>query len=380
MNILVVTGKHPKDVIGGSELQAHLIAQVLKSSQKNTIFCAVLSDCDQEKTEKDGLKYIGINGSATILTRTYKFSRLLRNFRPDVIYVRCLYSFWWINLISKFMKIRTIFQIHSISHCQYLTLQDKYIIVYKKENGQKYFLKILKKMLLHNLYVSSIRCADAIICQTLEQCRLLKKNLNLGATIIRNGLPLPLPLTKKFNEEFNVIWIGKYWKNPAIFVDLAKKFSGNVDVKFWMVGIFPKKIEGFYVMAERVLPNFSFWGEVPYDEVNEMLRKSHLLVNTSDYEGFPNTFIQAWLHRVPVLSLNIDPDDIMKSNRIGFHSKTIDQLEKDLRMLTENKKLYMECSKRSYTYACKEHDIVKTTKSIFKLMKEVLRNGGKNEI
>ena len=38
------------------------------------------------------------------------------------------------------------------------------------------------------------------------------------------------------------------------------------------------------------------------------VRERGPLVNTSDYEGFSNTFIQAWMRRVPIASLHVDPD------------------------------------------------------------------------
>ncbi len=54
------------------------------------------------------------------------------------------------------------------------------------------------------------------------------------------------------------------------------------------------------------------------EEVNELLSRAHILVNTSVYEGMPNTFIQAWSRQVPVVSLCVDPDRLLADEGLGF--------------------------------------------------------------
>ena len=63
--------------------------------------------------------------------------------------------------------------------------------------------------------------------------------------------------------------------------------------------------------AEK-LPNVTFLGTVPPIEMEGWFKKKKLFMNTSIREGFPNTFLQAWMNRVPVVSLNIDPDGIIE--------------------------------------------------------------------
>ena len=56
--------------------------------------------------------------------------------------------------------------------------------------------------------------------------------------------------------------------------------------------------------------NIEYLEELDMDDANSILERSSVLVNTSMFEGFSNTFIQAWLRRTPVLSLNSDPDEL----------------------------------------------------------------------
>ena len=79
------------------------------------------------------------------------------------------------------------------------------------------------------------------------------------------------------------------------------------------------------------------------------------MVNTSDFEGFPNTFIEAWMRGVPVISLNVDPDNILERKKIGFHSRTYNKLCKQLTFLMNNESVRNEMGMRAYQYAKAYH-------------------------
>jgi glycosyltransferase involved in cell wall biosynthesis len=46
--------------------------------------------------------------------------------------------------------------------------------------------------------------------------------------------------------------------------------------------------------AIQSVTNVDYLGARRQREVNELLARAHVLVNTSITEGYPNTFIQAW--------------------------------------------------------------------------------------
>ena len=94
--------------------------------------------------------------------------------------------------------------------------------------------------------------------------------------------------------------------------------------------------------SSKRVPNFDFLGVIPFSEVQEYFSRAAILVNTSMFEGFPHAFIQAWEHYVPVVSLNADPDGLICENKMGFHSKTFNQLVEDVKTLLKNKALIEE--------------------------------------
>ncbi len=48
----------------------------------------------------------------------------------------------------------------------------------------------------------------------------------------------------------------------------------------------------------------------------DVYRSASLLCCTSTHEGFPNTFLEAWSHGVPIVS-TVDPDNLIAARRIG---------------------------------------------------------------
>jgi glycosyltransferase involved in cell wall biosynthesis len=63
-------------------------------------------------------------------------------------------------------------------------------------------------------------------------------------------------------------------------------------------------------------PNLIFHGHLPYWEASAMYGRARLLVNTSDAEGFPNAYLQAWMLGVPVVTFS-DPDGVIDCRGLG---------------------------------------------------------------
>ena len=64
--------------------------------------------------------------------------------------------------------------------------------------------------------------------------------------------------------------------------------------------------------------------------------RSKLFINTSDHEGFPNTFLQAWSRGIPVLSF-VDPDDLIRECKLGLVVKSIDEMAQKLEEILNNR-------------------------------------------
>jgi glycosyltransferase involved in cell wall biosynthesis len=80
--------------------------------------------------------------------------------------------------------------------------------------------------------------------------------------------------------------------------------------------------------------NVDYIGELTQDEVNKMLGRASLLVNTSPREGFSNVFIQAWMREVPVLTLGVNPDRLLDDGQLGGAFGSASELAAAIRELT----------------------------------------------
>jgi glycosyltransferase involved in cell wall biosynthesis len=158
-----------------------------------------------------------------------------------------------------------------------------------------------------------------------------------------------------------ILWVGTIrpeWKRPEIFLKLAKSLP---NARFQMVGGHSKDILFYQKIQQesKGIPNLEFVGFIPYTEIGNYFSKASIFVNTSSVEGFPNTFIEAWLSCMPVVSLEVDPDEVICQNNLGFHSKTFDQMVKDIEILLLNPDLRQQMGQNGQTYIKREHDVRK---------------------
>ena len=155
------------------------------------------------------------------------------------------------------------------------------------------------------LFRMALRSADGVLVQNIRQQELLKTNFGREAVVVPNCYAESG--AGRAAHDGPVVWVGTFKpvKRPELFIELARQHPSK---RFVMVGGADNSNDPGQSFHRRMralaaeVPNLEFVGYVPFSEVGRYFDNASLFVNTSDLEGFPNTFLQAWIRGVPTLS------------------------------------------------------------------------------
>ncbi|APX96588.1 glycosyltransferase family 4 protein [Natronorubrum daqingense] len=314
------------DASGGAERQQYIIANELL--ERGDEVATIVGDFGQPPYKRqDGFEiWKGCPGSISSITSipasVISLWRAMKNADSDMYYIRGSPRLFVIStLLSRFLRKRVLFCVANESDVDLEYLEQKYGSLFVKT------------------YSNFIRRADIVVAQTATQQQMLQENFGVDSTIIPNCYDLP-PESELLDHDSReyVLWVGrsnKEKKKPMRFLELAKSAP---EIQFVMVA--QPSNDGSHhehVMAEAAnVDNLRFVDTVRPDKIHKYYRKASLLVNTSDYEGFPNTFLEAWRYETPVVSLYYSHDDAFTAGNAGFRSGSIDQLRKDVAELCNN--------------------------------------------
>lgn len=354
MKIVVAMHSFYGQSVGGAEYQSYLIAKELIKNGHDVHYLYLSNGKpikEKHEIKLQPLKRIShIKGGFFEIPMYYfRISRLLKKLNPDIIYTRRRSA---VSIICAFFaRLHNVKSIFHIAH-------DNDLAKYKFKIFSKNILKLPEQVIFFKF---AIFLFNKIISQTHYQSEHLYQNYRLYSYLIPNGHPKSTCTTTHDNDKQVIImWVANMRpiKQPELFLKLAIKIGNKDGNTFLMIGRPPGglKQKAFIEKINRI-PNISYLGEIHNDKVNEYLCKAHIFVNTSLAEGFSNTFIQSWMRKVPVVSLNVDPDNIIKNEGIGFHSGCFDQMVKDVKALIKDHRLRMMIGNKAHQYAIENHSI-----------------------
>lgn len=352
MRVAVLTEHYYEDAFGGAEYRISLLARELVKSGHQVYYVCTSPDGAVRCSEGIHVLPLRTKVYSRRLGRNYflyksAIFRALDSIQPDVIYQSVASAITGIAaLYAKRTGCKMVWHIAHERDVRPVWLGSLHTAAfdYIDKRWTEY----------------GIRSADTVIGQARYQDRLLRDNYGRSCDlIVGNSHPVPTEQVVKTGPT-TVVWVAnlKPFKQPEVFLRLVREMGDCDHVRFIMIG---RPASGRY--QRRLdrgmvgLENFSYTGERPIQEVNRILARSHIFVNTSRDEGFPNTFIQAWFRKVPVVSLNVDPDNILKKTGIGFHSRSFGKLIEDTKRLVRDARLRRQMGLKAKEYAARYHSI-----------------------
>jgi glycosyltransferase involved in cell wall biosynthesis len=346
--LCIVSPAHWKPSMGGAEYQIACLLDTLIALDRHEIYyLAHRVAVDFQPAEYRIIK-IGKGGAAPrwgYIAHALPLYRALRSIRPDVIYQRvaCGYT----GIAAYYAHRQGACLIWHVAH-------DTDLMPSATLGGRNPVRHFLERRSIEY----GLRHATHVVVQTERQAKLLQANYRRTAdAVIPNFHPQSREVIDK-SGPLLVVWIAnlKPWKQPEAFLELAAALSDLKDVRFVMVGS-SSGATAELMRSIRAAGNVEYRGERSQSDVNELLARAHIFVNTSLYEGFPNTFIQAWMREVPVASLHVDPDGVLEREEIGLCAGSVERLAEFVRLLISNPELRAEYALRAREHAMRRHSL-----------------------
>jgi glycosyltransferase involved in cell wall biosynthesis len=286
---------------GGAEAQVALIARELARRGRRV---AVVVDDTNLPDSVDGIDLIPrhplrlrIPGVSSLEALVRTFSAVIRARAPVVVQRCASVETGYVGLAARLTRRR---------------------FVYSSANVVDFdFGRIERSGLKVAAYRAGVRMADTIVAQTLEQVDLARDRFKRDARAIPS-VAQPARGRRTAREAF--LWIGRLagYKHPEDYVDLA---AAMPEARFRMIGVASgsdgRRLAAALAKRTASLPNLEVLDPRPRDELGPLYDSAVAVVNTAEFEGMPNVFLEGWARGVPALALRHDPDGVIAREGLG---------------------------------------------------------------
>jgi glycosyltransferase involved in cell wall biosynthesis len=105
----------------------------------------------------------------------------------------------------------------------------------------------------------------------------------------------------------------------------------------------------------ETLDNLEYLGPLAPAEAIAFVGRSRLFLSTSPVEGLPNTMLEAWSGKVPVVALGVDPGDIITTHRTGVITADVEDAVRTLSALMSDPERTSQLGMNGWQYVADHH-------------------------
>lgn len=338
-NLSLLARSHAHMHAGGAELQQTLLARAL--AQRGWQVSMIVADCGQP----DGAAWDGITTHKAfrpeegipvirfLYPRWTKLRAALARADAQIYYASCAGG--QLGQVVQFARARgrrTVFRIASDTDCDPGAL----LVQYWRDRM---------------LYRWGLRHASLVLAQTASQQAALARNYRRESQVIDPLLEIAPAPAARDRRDIGALWVGniRALKRPQLFLQAAARMPQTA---FHMIGGPLPGTERLFADIRRqaqALPNVVFHGFVPQHEIGGYFERARVFVSTSEIEGFPNTFMQAWARGTPVVAF-LDPERLLSRNDLGTVVASVDELCAAITRLGDDEVAWQAVSARSRAF------------------------------
>ncbi|HRW03682.1 MAG TPA: glycosyltransferase family 4 protein [Caldilineaceae bacterium] len=269
----------------------------------------------------------------------------LAHLAPDLIYARLPDDFLW--LLAFYAKT------HKPTRFAFALAHDRFCNPWQSYTYHRWF---------HNpLYALGLAMADVVVVQHVQQRTVVAQHCRGEVVLIPNLIEKIAQRARRWEETtYDAIWVSQIRpaKQVERFLDVVAALPHR---RFALVGGFTDAIDEVTAAGYRQriaqLPNLHYLGLCTPAETLGHIVHSKVLLNTSSGEGFPNTMLEAWSVGVPVVSLLIDPGNVIVRHQLGFVSGQMDKFRADVEALLQSPVRNQQMGANGLRYVREHHGV-----------------------
>jgi glycosyltransferase involved in cell wall biosynthesis len=343
-NLPVLVPEFEQHGVGGAQVQQSLLAKAFVRS--GFPVSMVVGDYGQRdgaiwsgvQTYKAYSAHEGIPVLRFVYPRWTKLWGALRRADADVYYVSCAGAqVGQVAMWAARNGRRMIFRVASDADCE----PDRVLISFWRDR---------------KLYEYGLRRAAAILAQTARQQELLQRNYGVHSSVAASLVDAPNHWLSFTERDISLLWVSNIQplKRPEMFLEVARRLKACT--ASMVGGTQPRAHDLFQQIRARAacVGNLTFHGPLPYRATNHVFDRTRVFANTSEIEGFPNTFLQAWIRGVPVVSF-FDPDDVIRREGLGHAVTSLDEMAGAAHRLATDSQAWLEMSTRCRAYMARRY-------------------------